>query len=104
MGRVNPRREVNSADSQVSIIPSAYQPHPRKHPRFQILQDSPSPGGLQRESSAMGGYRHDGEQHNQSGDPAAVIKTAYCFKVDTFVTDRQTRSFAGYLVDAEQAN
>ena len=113
MGRVNPRREVNSADSQVSIIPSAYQPHPLEtspasKPSSRL---TPSPGSASEREKVLPLHEMDigtmESNTNQSGDPAAEGDQdgVLASKVDT-IRDSDSAEhdlLPDYLVGAEKA-
>ena len=113
MGRVNSRREVNSADSQVSTIPSAYQPHPLEtspasKPSSRL---TPSPRSSSEREKLLPLREMDigtmESNTNQSGDPAAEGDQdgVLASKVDT-VRDSDSAEpdlSPEYLVDAEQA-
>ncbi len=113
MGRVNPRREVNSADSQVSIIPSAYQPHPLEtspasKPSSRL---TPSPRSSSEREKILSLREMDigtmESNTNESGDPAVGGDQdgVSASKVDA-VRDSDSAEpdlSLEYLVDAEQA-
>ncbi|MGC6462891.1 MAG: hypothetical protein ACON32_13945 [Pirellulaceae bacterium] len=84
MGRVNSRREVNSADSQVSKFPSPIRPNRLKHlPLSNLLRDSHHRHGARLNEKCFChcvkwiSARGRATQTNLAIPPWEVIKTAY---------------------------
>lgn len=112
MGRVNPR-EVNSTDSQVSTIPSAYQSHPLETSPASKTSSrlTPSPRSSSEREKLLPLREMDigtmESNTNQSGDPAVGGDQdgVLASKVDTVRDSGSAEPDLSpeYLVDAEKA-